>query len=222
MLNIIGQISSNIGLGLVLYLMLGVNENIPKFLRRDFEALTEELRATGNDVGYSGDSRTKNFTDDTSDDGNRDLHEFDCLDTDDDMMLNNNNLDSDGASRDYKDLMNTSTSNYVRRQLGKSSTDGDSDVGRLHILLSQGGGRKLYAIDAIITTLTSEHNFNADNYKVCATIDKAATLIGGSNLHSHKEGFRLPVGGTSYSPLSNKSIEDQQKKCKNLKIALYG
>eukprot|EP00957_Ditylum_brightwellii_P148625 11315679-Ditylum_brightwellii.AAC.1 len=60
--------------------------------------------------------------------------------------------------------MNTSTSNYVRRQLfrsqlnqnqcmtcdlvvrstllpsGQSSIDGGSDVGRLHILLGQGGG----------------------------------------------------------------------------------
>eukprot|EP00957_Ditylum_brightwellii_P211333 15366057-Ditylum_brightwellii.AAC.1 len=38
---------------------------------------------------------------------------------------------------------------------GQSSTDGDSDVGRLHILLGQSGGGKSYAIDAIFTTLTS-------------------------------------------------------------------
>eukprot|EP00957_Ditylum_brightwellii_P125360 9554536-Ditylum_brightwellii.AAC.1 len=85
--------------------------------------------------------------------------------------------------------MSTRTSNYMRRQLcrnqlnqnqclihdlvvrstllpsGKSSTDGGSDVGRLHNLLGQGGGGKSYAIDAILTTLTSEHNFTADNYK---------------------------------------------------------
>eukprot|EP00957_Ditylum_brightwellii_P208786 15358929-Ditylum_brightwellii.AAC.1 len=122
--------------------------------------------------------------------------------------------------------MNTSTSNHVRRQLfinqlnqnqcmihdlvarstlfpsGKSSTDGGSDLSRLHILLVQGSGGKSYDIDVILTTLTSEHNFTADNYKVCATIGKAATLIGGSNLYSHKEGFGLPVGRSSYSPLS--------------------
>eukprot|EP00957_Ditylum_brightwellii_P173088 13177278-Ditylum_brightwellii.AAC.1 len=108
--------------------------------------------------------------------------------------------------------MTTTTSNYVRRQLfrnqlnqkqclihdlvvrsthlpsGKSSTEGGSDVRRFHIFLGQGGGGKSYAIDAILTTLTSEHNFNADNYKVCATTGKAATLIGESSLHSHKEG----------------------------------
>eukprot|EP00957_Ditylum_brightwellii_P091565 6971828-Ditylum_brightwellii.AAC.1 len=68
------------------------------------------------------------------------------------------------ASRAYDDLINTSTSNYVRRQLVRnqlnqnqcmihdlvvrstlfsseqSSTGGGSDVGRLHILLGQGGG----------------------------------------------------------------------------------
>eukprot|EP00957_Ditylum_brightwellii_P072901 5540150-Ditylum_brightwellii.AAC.1 len=70
---------------------------------------------------------------------------------------------------------------------GQSSTDGGSDVGRFHILLGQDGGGKSYAIDAILTTLTSEHNFNADNYKVYATTGKAAILIGRSTLHSYKE-----------------------------------
>eukprot|EP00957_Ditylum_brightwellii_P121156 9240136-Ditylum_brightwellii.AAC.1 len=73
--------------------------------------------------------------------------------------------------------MTTTASNYVRRQLFRnqlnqnqclihdlvvrsallpseqSSTDGGSDVGRLCILLGQGGGGKSYAIDAILTTL---------------------------------------------------------------------
>eukprot|EP00957_Ditylum_brightwellii_P088495 6740004-Ditylum_brightwellii.AAC.1 len=85
--------------------------------------------------------------------------------------------------------MSTRTSNYVRRQLfrnqlnqnqhwihdlvvrstllpsGQSSNDGGSYVSRLHILLGQGGGGKSYATDAILTTLTSEHNFTADNHK---------------------------------------------------------
>eukprot|EP00957_Ditylum_brightwellii_P103349 7876131-Ditylum_brightwellii.AAC.1 len=126
----------------------------------------------------------------------------------------------------YEDLMNASTSNYVRKQLfrnqlnqnqcmlhdlvvrstllpsGQSSTDGGNDVGRLHILFGQVGGGKSYAFNAILTTLTFEHNLNADNYKVCATSCKLPTLIGGSTFHSHKEGFGLPVGRTSYSPLS--------------------
>eukprot|EP00957_Ditylum_brightwellii_P171221 13034442-Ditylum_brightwellii.AAC.1 len=81
--------------------------------------------------------------------------------------------------------MNTSTSNYVRRQLFRNqfnqsqcmiydlvvrstllprrqfSTDGGSDVGRLHMLLGQGGGGKACAIDAILTTLISKYNFTA-------------------------------------------------------------
>eukprot|EP00957_Ditylum_brightwellii_P082759 6292304-Ditylum_brightwellii.AAC.1 len=120
--------------------------------------------------------------------------------------------------------MTTSRGNYVRRQLfrnqlnqklcmindlvarstllpsGKSSTDGDSDVGKLHILLGQGGGGKPYTIDGNLTALTSEHNFNADNYKVCDTTGKAATLIKESTLHSHKDNFGLLVGKTAYSP----------------------
>eukprot|EP00957_Ditylum_brightwellii_P055676 4218027-Ditylum_brightwellii.AAC.2 len=75
--------------------------------------------------------------------------------------------------------MNTSTSNYARRQLfrnqlnqkqcmihnlvarstllpsGQSSTNGDSDVGILHLLLDQDGG------------------VTADNYKNCAITGKA-------------------------------------------------
>eukprot|EP00957_Ditylum_brightwellii_P198420 15120701-Ditylum_brightwellii.AAC.1 len=88
------------------------------------------------------------------------------------------------ASRAYEDLMNISTSNYMMRQLsthtpsGQSSNDGGSDVGRLQILLGQGGGGKSYAIDTILTTSTSEHNFIADNNKVCTTTGKAAILIG--------------------------------------------
>eukprot|EP00957_Ditylum_brightwellii_P057909 4390507-Ditylum_brightwellii.AAC.1 len=138
-----------------------------------------------------------------------------------------------GAPRAYEDLMNTSTSNYVRRQLFRnqlnqnqcmihdlvvrsslllseqSSTNGGSDVGRLHILLDQGGGGKSYAIDFILTTLNSEYNVIADNYKVYATNGKAAILIGGSALHSHKEGFRLPIGRSSFSHLSGKALADQ-------------
>eukprot|EP00957_Ditylum_brightwellii_P112556 8580425-Ditylum_brightwellii.AAC.1 len=101
------------------------------------------MRAIGNTVGHNGDARTNNLTDNTSADGNRDSHEFDWLDVDDDMMVNNNNGGSDdlqiqwdrihdwsqlecehdeefltiGVSRAYEDLMNTSTSNYVSRQL---------------------------------------------------------------------------------------------------------
>eukprot|EP00957_Ditylum_brightwellii_P067464 5120896-Ditylum_brightwellii.AAC.1 len=107
--------------------------------------------------------------------------------------------------------MSTRTSNYVSRQLfrnqlnqnqclihdlmvlstllpsGQSSTDSGSDVGRLHILLGKVVGGKYYAIDAILTTLTSENSFTADNYNVCATTGKAASLIRGSTLHAHKE-----------------------------------
>ena len=250
--------------------LLQQNENIPDFLRREIEALAEELRATGNTVGHNGDARTNNLTDDTSDDDNRDPHEFDWLDADDDMMVNDNNGDDEevqiqwdrnhdwsqleheydeeflatGASTAYENLMTTATSTYVRRQLfrnqlnqnqclihdlvvrstllpsGQSSTDGGSDVGRLHILLGQGGGGKSYAIDAILTTLTSEHNFTAENYKVCATTGKAASLIGGSTLHAHKEGFGLPCGQAKYRPLTGQALADQQENFKDVKLLI--
>eukprot|EP00957_Ditylum_brightwellii_P016999 1281464-Ditylum_brightwellii.AAC.1 len=60
-------------------------------------------------------------------------------------------------------------------------------MGRLHILLGKGGGGKSYTINAILTTLTSEDNFTAENYKVCATTGKAASLIVGSTLHAHEK-----------------------------------
>eukprot|EP00957_Ditylum_brightwellii_P177035 13486735-Ditylum_brightwellii.AAC.2 len=104
---------------------------------------------------------------------------------------------------------------------GQSSTDGVSNVGGLHILLGQGGDGKSYAINDILTILSSEYKFNADNYKVCATTGNAATLIGGSTLHSHKEGFGLPDGRSSYSPLSGKALADQQEKCKDLKLLIF-
>eukprot|EP00957_Ditylum_brightwellii_P098846 7530326-Ditylum_brightwellii.AAC.1 len=68
---------------------------MPDFFRREIEALAEELRATGNNAEHNGDSRTNNFTDDTFGDGNRDPHEFDWLDADEDMMVNNNNGDEE-------------------------------------------------------------------------------------------------------------------------------
>eukprot|EP00957_Ditylum_brightwellii_P075810 5761933-Ditylum_brightwellii.AAC.1 len=78
----------------------------------------------------------------------------------------------------------------------------------------------LNAIYAILTTLTSEHSFNAGNYKVCTTTGKAATLIRGSTLYSHKDGFGQPIGRTSYSPFSGKSLADQQEKCKEMKLLI--
>eukprot|EP00957_Ditylum_brightwellii_P043472 3295977-Ditylum_brightwellii.AAC.1 len=53
---------------------------------------------------------------------------------------------------------------------------------------------------------------------MCATTGNAAALIGGSTLHSCKEGFALPIRRTSYSPLLDKSLADQHKKCKNIKL----
>eukprot|EP00957_Ditylum_brightwellii_P028146 2125265-Ditylum_brightwellii.AAC.1 len=55
----------------------------------------EELKANGNTVGHNGDVKTNNLTDDTSGDGNRDPQEFDWLDVDEDMMVNNNNGDKE-------------------------------------------------------------------------------------------------------------------------------
>eukprot|EP00957_Ditylum_brightwellii_P017986 1355253-Ditylum_brightwellii.AAC.1 len=163
------------------------------------------------------------------------------------MIVNNNNGDDDDVQIKWDrnhDWSQLEHENYVRRQMfrnqlnqnqcmidglvvrstllpsGKSSADGDSDVGRLHILFCQGGRGKPYVIDVILTTLTSEHNFTVDNYKVCAVTGKAATLIGGSTLCYHEEGFGLASGRTSYSPLADKSLEDQHEKCKDMKLLI--
>eukprot|EP00957_Ditylum_brightwellii_P054153 4101641-Ditylum_brightwellii.AAC.1 len=68
---------------------------MPDFFRREIEALAEELRATGNTVRHNGNARTNNLTNDTSDNGNRDPHEFDGFNADGDIMFNDNNGDDE-------------------------------------------------------------------------------------------------------------------------------
>eukprot|EP00957_Ditylum_brightwellii_P210475 15365016-Ditylum_brightwellii.AAC.1 len=143
------------------------------------------------------------------------------------------------ATKQYESLLLNATSEYQRRHVecnnlkgnqilahdmavrstllspNESSTDGGEDIGRLQMMLGQGGGGKSYVIDAIITTLIERHQFTEDNYKVCATTGKAATLVGGSTLHAVKEGLSIPCGRTKFSSLKGRILQDFQAKYKD-------
>ena len=74
---------------------------------------------------------------------------------------------------------------------GESSTDGGDNIGRLHMLLGAGGCGKSFVIDAVITTLTSNHGWNKDKYSVHATTGKAATNVNGSTFQNFKDGLGI-------------------------------
>ena len=103
---------------------------------------------------------------------------------------------------------------------GKSITDGRAVIGRIHLLLGQGGGGKSHTINVIINMLIREHSLTKDNYSLRTTTEKAATVIIGSMLYSFREGFSLPVGrtGNGYKELRGKILKDAQKKYKYLKL----
>ena len=55
-----------------------------------------------------------------------------------------------------------------------SKTDGESDISRLKLLISKGGGEKSYVLDAIITSLKENSNFSKDKYLAIALTGKVA------------------------------------------------
>ena len=92
-----------------------------------------------------------------------------------------------------------------------SSTDGGTGPGRLFLVLGEGGTGKSYAVDAICSTLKLEHGFTDKNIRLMATTGKAATVIGGCTLHSHREGFGLPCGKAQYREWKGDRLKDAQK-----------
>ena len=67
-----------------------------------------------------------------------------------------------------------------------SRTDGGSGIGRLQMLLGEGGCGRSFVIDAVITSLKCRHNWNDDNFSIYATTGKAAaTSVGGSTFLSY-------------------------------------
>ena len=108
--------------------------------------------------------------------------------------------------------------NAVLQDYGESRTEGGNGIGRLQILLGQGGGGKSFTINSIITTLIQQHSFDQKNYRLCATTGKAATVINGSTVHSVKEGMALPVGRTRYKDLQGIQLREAQERYADLKL----
>jgi hypothetical protein len=81
----------------------------------------------------------------------------------------------------------------VRAPAGTSKTDSDTGIfGRCFLLRGQGGTGKSFTIDAIVNSVSDE--YGGDSVGIMATTGKAATVIGGSTVHSHKLGLALPIG----------------------------
>ena len=82
----------------------------------------------------------------------------------------------------------------------------------------RGGAGKSYTINTILTTLVNEHGLGEDCYLKLATTGKAACVIGGYTVHSHKFGMGLPVGDHKLKELSKNRLKDEQTRLKKLKV----
>ena len=95
----------------------------------------------------------------------------------------------------------------------ESSTDGGTEIGRLLILLGQGGSGKSYTINTIITTLQNTFNYTDFNYTIFVTVGNTDTAVQGSTVHSHTEAFSL-LTGKIFQKLQGKALDLKQKKWK--------
>ncbi len=94
-----------------------------------------------------------------------------------------------------KQLLSHDTFMRAFTQEEKSSTDCGPGVGRLKLLLGKGGCGKSFTFDTMITSVDNLHGNDASKeMMVMATTGKAACGIGGSTVHSYKEGIGLPCG----------------------------
>jgi hypothetical protein len=57
-----------------------------------------------------------------------------------------------------------------------------------------------------------------DGVVLMAATGKAAALIGGSTLHSHKEGLAIPTSNQKYRELQGKQLKELQEKHKNARL----
>jgi len=103
------------------------------------------------------------------------------------------------------------------QDVGASSTDGGRGFARLVMLLGLGGTGKSFTVDSIITTLHHQHGYSPEQIPCFATTGKAATIIGGSTLHSWKQGFGLPVNKMAFRALKGDTLKRFQERFKDVK-----
>jgi len=98
------------------------------------------------------------------------------------------------------------------------------NLGNLQIILGQGGCGKSYTIDAIISTLTSEHSWQNENFYVYATTGKAASNINGSTFQNYTDGLGIDSrrAFTDLASVTLQKFQDRMKgKCKLVIIDEY-
>ena len=99
-----------------------------------------------------------------------------------------------------------------------SSTDEGDGIGRLQLLLGEGGVGKSFVIDAVLTTLKSKHDWSEDNFSVYATTGKAAISVGGSTVHNYKDG--IGFFGERFRDLSPKTLQSFQARMRRKKLII--
>ena len=88
-----------------------------------------------------------------------------------------------------------------------------ADQGKLGVLVGKGGTGKSTTIGAAEYAL--EQEFEVGCVMKLATTGKAASVIGGSTVHSRKNGIGLPVGRQKFRDLSSNMLKQAQKRFTN-------
>ena len=94
------------------------------------------------------------------------------------------------------------------------------NVGRLQIIVGQGGCGKSFTVNAIITSLKEEYNWTEDNFCIYATNGKAATNINGSTLQNFVDGLGLFVVGGNFKKLAGETLIRMQDRMKNVRLII--
>lgn len=97
-------------------------------------------------------------------------------------------------------------------------------IGNLQIIVGQGGCGKSYTIDAILTTLKNEHDWEDENFYVYATTGKAASNINGSTFQNYTDGLGINTRREfdDLSSVTLQKFQDRMKgKCKLIILDEY-
>jgi hypothetical protein len=81
------------------------------------------------------------------------------------------------------------------------------------LLLGKGGTGKSHTIYSILTDMEEKK----EKYLVMATTGKAATVIGGSTVHSVKDGLGIPIDPKAFQVLEGATLKNLQIRLKDLK-----
>jgi hypothetical protein len=107
----------------------------------------------------------------------------------------------------------------VKAPPGSSKTDTElGEFGRCFLLRGQGGTGKSFTIDAICNSVSQCYGEGASS--IMATTGKAATVIGGSTVHSTKQGLALPVGRTVFKELKGRCLQQLQTRYAKIRLVV--